>query len=417
MLSIKKKTFKYSTLHLILGCCIVLWINGGLINYLFVHIPDVFKMVIFLMWICIAVTYDKCFFNTYLLKSVSLFAFCGVLIAAVVMTDLNTISYYLKVCVFLLMINAIYIFYSRFYTEHSRAILYVVAIDSTYIIINTLIHLINSPNLSRYLSMSEDKIVLYLGRASTSFIAIGNYTFAYGIVFLGFFFLYRTLTSKKNRILFTLLYFFMYLVLIKMEFTIALLLYALSSLLYFCLIGIKERKKFILILLMFMAANVIFIIGIPIFLQSIAKYFPEGIAIRLNEIGDMFNKELSNKADLKLRLVLYYDSLNSFIQNILGGCLLNQEGSIGGHSTILDFLGSFGLLTFPIFIYFGEFYLTTLKYFKGNIRKIYITGIFYFVTLSIVNTTFSPRILLYAFLVFPLLLLQERKYEESMYHS
>lgn len=417
MLSIKKKTFKYSTLHLILGCCIVLWINGGLINYLFVHIPDVFKMVIFLMWICIAVTYDKCFFNTYLLKSVSLFAFCGVLIAAVVMTDLNTISYYLKVCVFLLMINAIYIFYSRFYTEHSRAILYVVAIDSTYIIINTLIHLINSPNLSRYLSMSEDKIVLYLGRASTSFIAIGNYTFAYGIVFLGFFFLYRTLTSKKNRILFTLLYFFMYLVLIKMEFTIALLLYALSSLLYFCLIGIKERKKFILILLMFMAANVIFIIGIPIFLQSIAKYFPEGIAIRLNEIGDMFNKELSNKADLKLRLVLYYDSLNSFIQNILGGCLLNQEESIGGHSTILDFLGSFGLLTFPIFIYFGEFYLTTLKYFKGNIRKIYITGIFYFVTLSIVNTTFSPRILLYAFLVFPLLLLQERKYEESMYHS
>ena len=209
----------------------------------------------------------------------------------------------------------------------------------------------------------------------------------------------------------------MYLVLIKMEFTIALLLYALSSLLYFCLIGIKERKKFILILLMFMAANVIFIIGIPIVLQSIAKYFPEGIAIRLNEIGDMFNKELSNKADLKLRLVLYYDSLNSFIQNILGGCLLNQEGSIGGHSTILDFLGSFGLLTFPIFIYFGEFYLTTLKYFKGNIRKIYITGIFYFVTLSIVNTTFSPRILLYAFLVFPLLLLQERKYEESMYHS
>lgn len=417
MLSIKKKTFKYSTLHLILGCCIVLWINGGLINYLFVHIPDVFKMVIFLMWICIAVTYDKCFFNTYLLKSVSLFAFCGVLIAAVVMTDLNTISYYLKVCVFLLMINAIYIFYSRFYTEHSRAILYVVAIDSTYIIINTLIHLISSPNLSRYLSMSEDKIVLYLGRASTSFIAIGNYTFAYGIVFLGLFFLYRTLTSKKNRILFTLLYFFMYLVLIKMEFTIALLLYALSSLLYFCLIGIKERKKFILILLMFMAANVIFIIGIPIVLQSIAKYFPEGIAIRLNEIGDMFNKELSNKADLKLRLVLYYDSLNSFIQNILGGCLLNQEGSIGGHSTILDFLGSFGLLTFPIFIYFGEFYLTTLKYFKGNIRKIYITGIFYFVTLSIVNTTFSPRILLYAFLVFPLLLLQERKYEESMYHS
>lgn len=417
MLSIKKKTFKYSTLHLILGCCIVLWINGGLINYLFVHIPDVFKMVIFLMWICIAVTYDKCFFNTYLLKSVSLFAFCGVLIAAVVMTDLNTISYYLKVCVFLLMINAIYIFYSRFYTEHSRAILYVVAIDSTYIIINTLIHLISSPNLSRYLSMSEDKIVLYLGRASTSFIAIGNYTFAYGIVFLGLFFLYRTLTSKKNRILFTLLYFFMYLVLIKMEFTIALLLYALSSLLYFCLIGIKERKKFILILLMFMAANVIFIIGIPIVLQSIAKYFPEGIAIRLNEIGDMFNKELSNKADLKLRLVLYYNSLNSFIQNILGGCLLNQEGSIGGHSTILDFLGSFGLLTFPIFIYFGEFYLTTLKYFKGNIRKIYITGIFYFVTLSIVNTTFSPRILLYAFLVFPLLLLQERKYEESMYHS
>ena len=172
MLSIKKKTFKYSTLHLILGCCIVLWINGGLINYLFVHIPDIFKMVIFLMWICIAVTYDKRFFNTYLLKSVSLFAFGGVLIAAAVMTDLNTISYYLKVCVFLLMINAIYIFYSRFYTEHSRAILYVVAIDSTYIIINTLIHLISSPNLSRYLSMSEDKIVLYLGRASTSFIAI-----------------------------------------------------------------------------------------------------------------------------------------------------------------------------------------------------------------------------------------------------
>lgn len=417
MLSIKKKTFKYSTLHLILGCCIVLWINGGLINYLFVHIPDIFKMVIFLMWICIAVTYDKRFFNTYLLKSVSLFAFGGVLIAAAVMTDLNTISYYLKVCVFLLMINAIYIFYIRFYTEHSRAILYVVAIDSTYIIINTLIHLISSPNLSRYLSMSEDKIVLYLGRASTSFIAIGNYTFAYGIVFLGLFFLYRTLTSKKNRILFTLLYFFMYLVLIKMEFTIALLLYALSSLLYFCLIGIKERKKFILILLMFMAANVILIIGIPIVLQSIANYFPEGIAIRLNEIGDMFNKELSNKADLKLRLVLYYDSLNSFIQNILGGCLLNQEGSIGGHSTILDFLGSFGLLAFPIFIYFGEFYLTTLRYFKGNIRKIYITGIFYFVTLSIVNTTFSPRILLYAFLVFPLLLLQEREYEESMYHS
>lgn len=417
MLSIKRTTFKYSTIHLILGCCIILWMNGGLINYLFGHLPDLFKLVIFFMWMCIAVAYDKRYFNAYLSSSVSLLLFAVILIAAMILTDLNTITYYLKVCVFLLMINALYVFYSRFYTMHIRTILYVLAVDSAYVIINTLLHLRNSPNLSRYLSMSEDKIILYLGKPSTSFIAVGNYTFAYGIVFLGLFFLYRAFSLNKNRILYTVLYFFMYFVLIKMEFTIALLLYALSSVLYFCMIGIKDRKKFILILLVVMAISIVFIIGIPIVLRAIAGYFPEGIAIRLNEIGDMFNKQLSNKADLKLRLVLYSDSLNSFTQNIFGGCLLNPEGVIGGHSTMLDFLGSFGLLALSAFIYFGGFYIESLKHFKGNIRKIYECGIFYFVTLSIVNTIFSPRILLYAILVFPLLLLQESKYEESMCHS
>lgn len=416
-MNIKRTAFRYSTMHLILGCCIILWINGGLINYIFGSIPDLIKMTFFLIWMLIAVSYDKRFFDECLLSSVSLLFFMSVLFAAMLITKLSTITYYLKVCIFLLMINALYVFYSRFYKEHIRFILYVLAVDCTYIIFNTLIHLRTSPNISRYLSSSEDKVLLYLGKPSSSFVAVGNYTFAYGIVFLGLFFLYRVFSHNKRKGLYTFFYLFIYLVLIKMEFTIAILLYALSSVLYFCMIGVKDRKKIIFICLMMMVVCVILIIGIPTVLKEVAIYFPEGIAVRLNEIGDMFSKELSNKADLKLRLVLYSTSLNTFIQNILGGCLLNSEGIIGGHSTVLDFLGSFGLLAFAAFIYFTQFYIVSFKSFKGNIQKVYVCGIFYFLILSMVNTTFSPRILLYTVLVFPLLLLQESRYEKNMCHS
>ena len=385
---------------------------------MFVYLPDLIKLGIFGLWIGLVCLFKRNFFEKYIFTVSPILFFMCILLYAQIGTTLLESSYYLKTCVFLLMIYAIYLFYGEFSPRNIKMILTCLFFDGFYIAINTLFNLRKIPNISRYLSMSEEKIILYVGKPSSEFVAVGNYTFAYGIVFIGLFFLYMVLSPKplKQRFLGLVGYFFVFLLLIKMEFTIGILLYFITTVLYVFLLGLNNKKIFLLISIIGIISLIFFFIGIPKVLQEIAEYFPEGIATRLNEIAAILTQELKPRSDLGLRLSLYFDSAKSFIASPLFGCL-DKAGIIGGHSTFLDFLGSFGLYTISICVFFIYQFVNVYKKLYGRLRILWVVGAVYFFLLSIINTVFSPRILLYGVLVFPLLLIQESRNETNMYNS
>ena len=107
----------------------------------------------------------------------------------------------------------------------------------------------------------------------------------------------------------------------------------------------------------------------------------------------MFSGKTIQNSALNLRLTLYIQSIDVFLNNILIGAL-NNNFVIGGHSTWLDFLGQIGLLSCPIYVFFVMCYL----YIKKTVPKntlVYVKACFiYIFFLGFINTVYIARILL-----------------------
>jgi hypothetical protein len=104
--------------------------------------------------------------------------------------------------------------------------------------------------------------------------------------------------------------------------------------------------------------------------------------------------------DFNERLGLYVDSINVFSNNILVGAL-SGNGEIGGHSTWFDFLGAFGLISLPIFLFFIRSYKYVTKNLSSRILPFVAICFVYILVLGFVNTIYSPRLLLTLFIFVP----------------
>lgn len=406
---------KIINIHLLIGIIVLLWINGGIINYFFRYTPDIIKISIFAIWFLVAICYKKYFIQCFIINSYSIFIFFAILIIVKIASFNVSVDYYIKVTIFLLMIYAIFLFYWKYEFGKIRYILWAIIIDDIYIAINTLWNLRKIPNLSRYLSMSEDNIREYLGKSGADFIAIGNYAYAYSLVFLGLYSFIRFIDRGGKKFIF--IYGFCYLLLLKMEFTISIIFLFGMSILYAVFLMKRKQLRIVLFLLLVIFILIGVVIGIPEILKVVSSFFPYGIKVRILELSQMLQNSLSDKTDLGLRLSLYADSAESFTKNIAGGILLHGNGKIGGHSTILDFLGIMGLTTIPIFWFFYMHYQSVKKKLSKQSINGLKCGYLYFGLLGIVNTTYIPSILLYLIIVFPFLLYEEKIHENTLHHS
>lgn len=254
---------------------------------------------------------------------------------------------------------------------------------------------------------------------------IGGFGFCYSLVIAipSVIFLYKI--TRKRHYLFVLVLF--YFCIFRSEYAIGLLLALISLVLFF----FKKTTKHILFYLMFLASGLILIASIfSSALANLFNYFGEylitlgrtSLGNRFIELYQLFEKQELGK-DLILRFEVYSKSLLAFSENPIGGLLFNKESghAIGGHSEILDLLGSFGIILFLIFFSLMFLYLVLLRnqFYFTNYYGYWKYTIFIFTIISAINTVFVGFEISIVTFLLPISIcrFEENMYENNLYNS
>lgn len=385
--------------HFILALVLILWINSGIFSYVSIYIPDSLKMLVFFIWFIIACLKNEKFLVNYLWNSKLLLVFFLLLLIANNYISTIYITYYIKTTMFLFVIYSILIFYYKpKYINEMKTMVYILVLDYVYVGINTVIKLLQFPNLARILSKDEGSIGEILGDGVNNFLAIGNYTFAYSMIFVGLFFGYKVYFEKKIRFIFG--YIAVLILLIFMEFTMSILLMVLFTVIIIFMIFSRNRIRMIINTMFLLPIFILLLMNLPELLVYISSYLPVAFESKIISIAEFLQGGNIDGVVLSIRINLYMQSINSFMDNIFIGAL-GGSGEIGQHASWLDFLGQFGLLSFPIFLFLLRGYKYITKSLPRELKTYVKISFLYFIVLGFVNTAYTPRLLLTLFVFVP----------------
>ena len=252
-----------------------------------------------------------------------------------------------------------------------------------------------NPNAARYMATvadpNEAEYVKY------NLLNIGGFEFIYTIVLLYPILIYAYKLGKINLFLTLVFAVFELLVIVESEYTIAFLLWLISTPFLFFNRNFKARY---LIIVGVFTAFVLFFLSSAISqgLRALAEIVPsKDIAQRLEALagGESALQEFDDN-----RLELYLLSINTFLSHPLFGALTSGGG---GHSFILENLARFGLVGAVIFVtlyavIFKKFFLP----YKNAKGYGYIVWVF---VQTLILSTFNPGMWLYVLCLYvPVLL-------------
>lgn len=384
-------------IHLLLAIFVLLWLNAGTYSYISDYIPTYIKITMYGLWLGLAIITKKKYVDDLVKLTLPLLFFMIIVKTSSIFASNTNLEAYLTNFIYAWIIASISIYYIKDKKENIKIILVVLIIDIIYVGINTFVNLIANPLISRLLSAGSDVKYKLIGDMG-AFKAIGSYAYCYSLVMLFLVILDFTIKCKKNKILHIIELALISLLLLKAQFTIAILLTII-----FCakiVIDNMEKKKIVKYLLLLMIY--VGIILLPVIIKSITQLdmLPSEIKIRLIEINNAIQgTEDVDNTDLHSRMALYEKSIKTFGSNIIIGSW--GENNIGGHSTFFDYFGLYG--TFAIFLIL--FYSNMYRYVKNNIGtkgQIILKNIWlYYLTLSIINTVIFTTLTVMLFVVVP----------------
>lgn len=248
--------------------------------------------------------------------------------------------------------------------------------------ITTIIGCIRNPSAARVLAtVSSQDSESYLYDMQN----IGGYSFVYIVVLL---YPILILSYKLKRIKLPtaiLLAILVLLTIVYTEYTTALLLFAITSILFFTKSTLSSRGAVIIAIF-----TLLFLLFFSDFIAEFLRWLgntvgSEAISMRLNALAGG-RSGLEHSEDN--RLELYQMSINHFLNHPIFGTLFESYKVNGGHSFVLDNLASFGLFggVLMFLMYKGVFKRFLLPY-KGKTGFGYIVWFFIqAIILSIVNT-------------------------------
>ena len=255
-----------------------------------------------------------------------------------------------------------------------RNLAFLIIVLFTITQITTIINIKANPDIARLGVtglLSNEELRVY------SKMNIGGYSLAYlsPIITVAFYFFK---SGKRKTILFLAHVVLSFLFLISVQFTTAILLYVfeVASL-------ILSRKRIRRAFIIFVLSLLLFLLlknTIRDLFATLSETVPsKTISVRLEEVA-VFLGGGKATGDAGARLNRYLESLNMFLNHpILGGLIYGEKS--GGHSSVLDYIGSFGIVGIVIAVliirclYFSFF--VPLKKSTNN-SVFHFTFVFYF---------------------------------------
>lgn len=394
---INSKTHLLNISQLVLAIIILFWLNSGIFSYVLPFVPNFLKAIIVLLWFLLALSV-KGFLQKFVLKSRMLVLFIAICLIATTIYSNEILQMWLQNLLYLLIIYAIWLFYSKDdQNKRKRIILVALSIDMVWVGINTAIQLQLNPLLARHLSTSLTTKQQIFG--NIEYYAVGGYGFVYGLIILMLLLLFRVISSKKRKVLDLVMFFAAVGIILESQFTIAILFAGAFAAILLSRVFIKTRNY------LFFVVTLVCLIALWLFSQNIIKIVSESsfihqeVSIRINEMLNAMAYNSADEGDLGSRLGFYAISMNSFFSNVLYGTF--GSGGIGGHSTMFDLLGLFGLLSL-LFISF--IYATTKEMWlslSGNRRVVMKVLLVYYFCFAILNNAIFGTIFICLFIFAP----------------
>ena len=264
-------------------------------------------------------------------------------------------------------------------------------------IITTIIGLNENPDAARYLATvadaSEEENVKY------NWLNIGGFSFVYSVALIYPAVIYG-FKHKKIHIAFLILFIIAdFLLIVNSGYTIALLLFIMSSVFLFFKRDFKIKDVVIVFIISVFVIALLFPVVAEL-LNSLADVIDnDTIAERLRALAG--GREGLENSESK-RLELYQMSFNSFINSpIFGGMFTGA--SMGGHSQVLDTMAQYGIFGLAILVLI---YIVIYKaFFKKYSNKFGYGYVFWIFMQAIILMILNPGMWLYELaLIIPIIL-------------
>ncbi len=203
----------------------------------------------------------------------------------------------------------------------------------------TIIGLLQYPSAARWLATvgsAQDTLFVFYNWKN-----IGGYELVYSVVLLYPLVIFAFKQKRINLLVAIILSMSIFLLLILSEYTIAILLFVISTVLFFLKNNLKSSGVICLVI-MAVITMVLFEEKVSDFLVWLGNVIgSEDVSVRLEVLAGG-TQELETFDDK--RFLYYMRSINTFFEHPLLGTVFNGRGGVGGHSFILDTLGKTGVL-------------------------------------------------------------------------
>ncbi len=297
--------------------------------------------------------------------------------------------------IFIIVIATIFIFYLENSPDNTgRGLLKLCIADIIIACLFSIYRLIEHPEISRYLSTGHA-----YEYTNVDVRGVVSFGVVYGIVYAFPILIDKIVQKNTNKKFVWLLAMIVFLLTIVLaQFTISIFLCVFSFAVYFFLKKSKNKsplfRRVILILMSFLA---VFSFEGILAIVIEKELFPYEVHARLEEIYMFFNSNtIIVGSDIFSRVDKYTTSINTFFSNYMLGKAMFGNGTIGGHSEILDTLAEYGLIYFVLWVcFFKNIYNRILKILTDNDAQCFKMCVLLFVIGSFINTSlWSPTIII-----------------------
>lgn len=383
---------KMQSIYLVFSIILLLWANNGVFSYVNLYIPAVFKYGLFGICIVLATILDKKYLDKLFKNIFPLLIFLFIMYLSHFLFKTHNLFIYYKPIIYLIIIYSQYLYYQDADSTTQKYIIYILLIDYLFLSLNTIKQLNDNPYLSRILATADAEYVSN----------VGGYSFIYSTITFILYFL-NNLTKKRRIILSSILILLFLYTLYKGSFTISYIILILSIVL-FVVLKLYNKKKILTIFLLISVIIFSFSYVTPNILKYVANHNGANYEIRMraNEMLNFYSGKNIDGTDINSRFIRYKMSLESFNENILYGNFGSKP--VGGHSSWLDLLGLFGLLSLSFFVFQFKFFKCVCKKIRKDDIPLYISILFSYILQGLINTVLFFNTFLYMFLLVPLLL-------------